>query len=144
MSDPAFELQKAMRAAILGDDAPGGLQSLMGDPVPLYDHVPENAAMPYIQHDEPGTAEWDVTPTETDSGYGHEHTVMLHVWSAYEGKKEVSAILYRLEQLFREWSPSLTGHRLVNIRFQMSDRLRDPDGQAYHGVIQFRVVTEEN
>lgn len=143
MSDPAFELQAAMRATILGDDAPGGLQELMGDPVALYDHVPENAAMPYIQHDEPGTSEWDVTPTETDDGYGHEHTIMLHVWSSYEGKKEVGAILYRLEVLFRDWSPSLTGHRLVHIRYQFSDRLRDPDGQAYHGVIQFRAVTEE-
>ena len=140
MSDPAFELQTAMRVAILAD-AP--LKALMGDPVALYDHVPENAAMPYIQHDEPGTSEWDVTPTETDDGYGHEHTIMLHVWSSYEGKKEVGAILYRLEVLFRDWSATLTGHRLIHIRYQFSDRLRDPDGQAYHGVIQFRAVTEE-
>ena len=140
MSDPGFELQKAMRAAIISDAT---LKALMGDPVALYDLVPENAAMPYIAHDEPGTAEWDVTPTETDDGYGHEHTIMMHVWSSYEGRKEVGAILYRLEQIFRDWSVSLTGHRLVNIRYQFSDRLRDPDGQAYHGVIQFRAVTEE-
>lgn len=140
MSDPSFELQKAMRAAMLAD---AGLQALMGNPPAIFDHVPERAAMPYIQHDEPGTAEWDVTPTETDDGFGHEHTIMLHVWSAYEGKKEVGAILYRLEELFRDASLSLTGHRLVNIRYQFSDRLRDPDGQAYHGVIQFRAVTEE-
>lgn len=140
MSDPGFELQKAMRIAILGDAT---LKAMVSDPVRLFDHVPENAAMPYIQHDEPGTAEWDVTPTETDAGFGHEHQLMLHVWSSYEGKKEIGAILYRLEQLFRSWSTSLTGHRLVNIRYQFSDRLRDPDGQAYHGVIQFRAVTEE-
>lgn len=140
MSDPAFELQKAMRAAILSDVT---LRTLVSDPVRLYDHVPENAPMPYIQHDEPGTAEWDVTPTETDEGYGHEHNIMLHVWSAYEGKQEINAILYRLEQIFRDWRASLTGHRLVHIRYQFSDRLRDPDGQAYHGVIQFRAVTEE-
>jgi hypothetical protein len=140
VTDPAFELQKAARAAIISD---AGLIALMGNPVQLYDAVPENAPMPYLAHDEPNTAEWDVTPTETDAGYGHEHTFMLHAWSAYEGKKEVGAILYRLEQLFRDWSPSLTGHRLVNIRYQFSDRLRDPDGQAFHGVIQFRAVTEE-
>lgn len=141
MSDPAFELQKAARAAIVSDLE---LKALMGNPVTIYDHVPENAAMPYIAHDEPGTAEWDVTPTEASDGYGHEHTLMFHVWSAYEGKKQVGAILYRLEQIFRDWSPSLTGHRLANIRYQFSDRLRDPDGQAWHGVIQFRAVTEEN
>lgn len=140
MSDPGFELQKAMRAAILAD---ASLKALVSNPVRLYDLVPERAVMPYIAHDQPGTTEWDVTPTETDAGYGHEHTIMLHVWSSYEGRKEMSAILYRLEVLFRDWSPSLTGHRLINIRFQFSDRLRDPDGQAFHGVIQFRMVTEE-
>lgn len=140
MSDPSFELQKAMRAAILADAT---LKSLVSAPVRLYDFVPENAPMPYIVHDEPTSSEWDVTPTETDGGFGHEHAIMLHVWSAYEGRKEVSAILSRLEVLFREWEPSLTGHRLVNIRFQSSDRLRDPDGQAFHGVLQFRAVTEE-
>jgi len=141
MSDPGFELQKAMRAAIMADVT---LKALVSDPVRLYDLVPESAPMPYIAYDEPGALEWDVTPTETDAGFGHEHTVMLHVWSAYEGKKEIGAILYRLECIFRDWSASLTGHRLINIRYQFQDRLRDPDGQAYHGVIQFRAVTEEN
>lgn len=140
MSDPGFELQKAMRADILADPT---LRQLVSNPVRIYDLVPERAVMPYIAHDQPGTAEWDVTPTETDEGYGHEHTIMLHVWSSYEGRKQMSAILYRLEVLFRDWSASLTGHRLINIRFQFSDRLRDPDGQAFHGVIQFRAATEE-
>ncbi len=99
--------------------------------------------MPYIVHDEPDTSEWDVSPTETDAGYGHEHSLMFHVWSAYEGRKEVADIMRALEVLFRDWAPSLTGHRLVNIRFQLQTVLRDPDGQARHGVIQFRVVTEE-
>ncbi len=140
MSDPAFELQKAARTAILADTT---LRALMGNPVPLYDEVPERAAMPYIVHDEPDTSEWDVSPTETDAGYGHEHSLMFHVWSAYEGRKEVADIMRALEVLFRDWAPSLTGHRVVNIRFQLSTVLRDPDGQARHGVIQFRVVTEE-
>lgn len=140
MSDPGFELQSAMVAAIRADET---LRALISNPVRIYDHVPENAPMPYIAHDEPGTSEWDVTPTETDEGYGHEHTVMFHAWSAYEGKKEIGAILYALERLFRDWTVSLTAHRVINIRYQFSDRLRDPDGQAYHGVIQFRVVTEE-
>jgi len=141
MSDPSFELQCAMRDAAVADAA---LQALMGGAVAFYDHTPERAEMPYIVGDEPQSAEWDVTPTETDDGFGKEHRIMLHVWSAYEGRKEVSAILRRLEEIYRDFAPALTGHRLINIRFQMSDRLRDPDGQAYHGVIQFRAVTEES
>lgn len=140
MSDPSFELQSAAKLAIRGSAA---LKALMGDPVPFYDMVPERAAMPYIQHDEPTTSEWDVTPTESDPGKGHEHDLMFHVWSNYEGKKQLGAILWELEKLFRDWAPTLTGHRLINIRFQFADRLRDPDEQAWHGVIQFRAVTEE-
>jgi hypothetical protein len=141
LEDAAWELQRAMVAAALAD---AGLQTLMGNPVPAFDQVPERQPMPYLQYDEPGTAEWDVTPTETDGGFGHEHTIMIHVWSGYEGKKEINLIMRRLELIYRDFAASLTGHRLVNIRYQFSDRLRDPDNQAWHGVIQFRAVTEEN
>lgn len=140
MSDPAWELQKAIFAT-LGADA--DLATAMGGTVTIYDYAPERAPMPYVVIDEPGTSEWDVTPTETDDGFGKEHTVMLHCWSSYEGKKEVNAMLRAIEMALRDYAPTLTDHRLVNIRYQFSDRLRDPDGQAFHGVIQFRAVTEE-
>jgi Protein of unknown function (DUF3168) len=140
MSDPAWEVQKAIKTLL---EADADLATAMGGTVAFYDHVPERAAMPYLVFDEPQSGEWDVTPTETDEGFGKEHNVQLHTWSAYEGKKQTNEMLRAIEVAMRDPALSLTGHRLINIRFQFSDRLRDPDGQAYHGIIQFRVVTEE-
>lgn len=139
-NDPGFELQSAMVAAAVADAT---LISLMGNPPRAYDDPPERAVFPYLVFDLPTEAEWDVTPTESDDGYGHELTIQWHVWSDYEGKKEISQILRALEELFRNWSTSLTDHRLINIRFQFKDRFMDADLQAWHGVIQFRAVTEE-
>lgn len=140
MSDPAWELQKAIKAAL---EADATIITLMGASPAVFDHVPDKEPMPYIQLDEPGTADWDVTPTEADDGYGKEHTAMIHVWSSYEGKQEINAIMRAIELALREFSPALDGHNVVNFRFQFADRLRDQDGQAYHGVIQFRAITEE-
>ncbi len=37
---------------------------------------------------------------------------------------------------------SLDGHRLVNLRHELSEARRDPDGETYHGIARFRAVTE--
>lgn len=140
MNDPAIELQTAMRAAIIAD---AELAALIGSAV--FDHVPEGQPLPYVQFGFQTVREWDVTPTEIDAGYGYEVDAILHAWSAYEGSKECATILSALNRLFRSWGggAALISHALVNIRFVFSDRLRDPDGQAWHGVIQFRAVLQE-
>ena len=140
MTDPSWQLQKAIKAALVADAT---IITLMGASPAVFDHVPDAEPMPYIQLDEPGTSAWDVTPTEADDGYGKEHTAMIHVWSSYEGKKEINAIMRAIELELRDFSPTLANHKVVNFRFQFADRLRDQDGQAYHGVIQFRAITEE-
>ncbi len=37
---------------------------------------------------------------------------------------------------------ALTGHRLVNLRHELTDTRRDPDGETYHGIVRLRAVTE--
>ena len=134
MSDPAWQLQAAIYAALTASEAITAT---------VYDHVPHGAAMPYIRLDEPGTADWDVSPTENEGGFGKEHTAMIHVWSSYEGKKELNEIMRAVELELREFSPSLADHNVVNFRFQFSDRVEDQDDHSWHGVLQFRAITEE-
>lgn len=144
-TDPAWELQTAMVAVVRGDTGAQAftLKTILGGNPLVLDHVAEDQPLPYVQFSTGSLTDWDVTPTETDEGYGKEHRVQFSVWSDYEGRKQPSLAIRRLEELFRDWSPALTGHRLVNIRMLFADVVRDPDGQAYQGVIQFRVVTEE-
>ena len=138
----SWELQKAINALLTADAT---LATLLGGTVRLYDAVPENAELPYIEFGGAGILEWGTDPADDRSGDGEEHTLTFHVWSSYEGKKEVSLVQRRMHELLHDkTSLDLDGHTLVNLRFLMSDTVRDPDGQAFHGISQFRAVTEEN
>jgi hypothetical protein len=37
---------------------------------------------------------------------------------------------------------SLAGHRLVNLRHELSEARREPDGDTTHGIVRYRAVTE--
>lgn len=143
MSESAsWELQKAIKTLFTGD---ASLATLLGGTVRFYDLVPEDAALPYIEFGEAGITAWDTDVADSRSGFGEEHLLSIHVWSSYEGKKEASLIQRRVRELLQDnTSLSLGGHTLVNMRFLFSDLVRDPDGQAFHAISQFRAVTEEN
>lgn len=102
-------------------------------------YVPEGTDEPYIEIVENSTGEWD-----TDTDNGKVHTVSISAWSSQEGPKEVQNILRAVYDVLQDnVSLSLTGHNLVNMRYLFQDVVREPDGQLYHGIVQFRAVTEE-
>jgi hypothetical protein len=37
---------------------------------------------------------------------------------------------------------TLDGHRLVNLRHELSEARREADGETYHGIVRLRAVTE--
>ena len=56
------------------------------------------------------------------------------------GAKETKNIMDRIHDLLHDSSLSVTGFNLVNLRFEFSDILRDPDGVTRHGVMRFRAI----
>ena len=46
----------------------------------------------------------------------------------------------RIHDLLHNHSLSVTGFNLINLRFEFSDILRDPDGVTRHGIMRFRAV----
>ena len=133
MTSPGWDLQTAAYAALVADSA---LLALLGGEG-LYDHVPQNAAFPYVVIDQMQVRDWS-TGTER----GSEHVLMLHVWSRYEGKHEAYEIADAVREVLDDAELSLGDHRLINLTHQYSDLKRDPDGETYHGVMRFRAVTE--
>lgn len=133
MSSPAWELQKAVYGALAADAALGTL--LGGERI--YDDVPRGAAFPYVTVGPSTTRDWS---TGTESGA--EHLVSLRVWSKAGGEKEVHLVMEALRAALHEASLTLTGHRLVSLRHEMSDAMRGADGETYQGVARFRAVTE--
>lgn len=139
MTAAAWELQQAIYQRLAGDAA---LLDLLGG-AKIYDYVPEREAMPYVVIGDHRADEFDVTPTETSEGYGQEHRVIIHAWSEYEGKREIMLIGDAISRALRDQPLSLTGHANATIRYLNADYGADADGQAQHGVIIFRAVTEE-
>lgn len=133
MASAGLELQKAIYGALKADVA---LTGLMGA-ARIHDDVPQRTQFPYVSFGRSLCRDWS---TGTESG--HEHVVTLHAWSRAAGRREVHEIMAAIERVLHDATITIAGHRLVNLRHEVSDARRDPDGDTYHGVVRYRAVTE--
>jgi hypothetical protein len=132
-TSPALALQTGLRAALLAD---AGLVSALGGGQ-VFDDVPREAPFPYITIGDIDTRDWS-----TQSSRGHEHTVTLHLWSRYRGRKQVQDLIAEVDRILDGAAPPLTGHRLVNLSTVFWTAQREPDGEVYRGTMRLRAVTE--
>ncbi|MFW6076655.1 MAG: DUF3168 domain-containing protein [Hyphomicrobiales bacterium] len=130
---PALALQTGLRAALLADadlvTALGGEQ--------VFDDVPREVPFPYITIGDIETRDWS-----TQTSRGHEHTIALHVWSRYRGRKQVQELIADVDRILDGQSPPLSGYRLVNLSTVFWTAQREPDGEVYRGTVRLRAVTE--
>lgn len=132
-TSPALALQTGLRAALLAD---AGLVSALGGGQ-VFDDVPREAPFPYITIGDIDTRDWS-----TQSSRGHEHTVTLHLWSRYRGRKQVQDLIAEVDRILDGAAPPLNGHRLVNLSTVFWTAQREPDGEVYRGTMRLRAVTE--
>ena len=130
MSTGSFALQSTIYSALSGDST---LTDTLGASV--FDDVPESTSFPYVSLGEDTLNDYD-----TKDVSGSTQTLTLHIWSEYKGTKEAKQIMDRLHDLLHDSSLSVSGHNLVNLRFEFGDIMRDPDGKTRHGVMRFRAV----
>lgn len=131
--DPSWELQKAVYTAITGD---ADVKTVIGNPARVYDHVPEGAVFPYITIGEGGETD------ESTMGKRNEaHSINVHIWSQYRGRKEVKQIMAAIHPVLHMSSLSLNGVDFAGMIFESSNILRDPDGLTWHGIQSFRAIT---
>jgi hypothetical protein len=133
MAVAGYEVQKALFAALSGN-AP--LVALLGG-AKVYDDVPRSAALPYITFGQSTLRDWS---TGTDAGF--EHLITLHVWSSVNGDREAHQIISAIRDCLHDVALPVASHRLINLRFEFSDLVRDPDGETSHGIVRYRAVTE--
>ena len=134
MSSAALELQKAVHAALAGSVA---LAAALGGAVRIHDHAPASVAFPYLTFGRLETSDWS-TATED----GGEHVFTIHAWSKARGKAQVLAIIEAVRGMLHDAAPAVSGHHLVNLRLEFEDVRFDDDIAVYHGLMQFRAVTE--
>ena len=101
----------------------------------VYDEVIEGNTYPFITLGEETTIDYS-----TKTATGSETTINIHIWSQYKGSKQTKEIMDKIHDLLHDSNLSVTGFNLINLRFEFSDIMRDPDGITRHGVMRFRAI----
>ena len=130
MSVGQFALQSAIYSAL---NVPAITTTLACG---VYDEVIEGNSYPFITLGEETAIDYS-----TNNLVGAETTINIHIWSRYKGSKQTKEIMDKVHDLLHDVSLSVTGVNLINLRFEYSDILRDPDGITRHGVMRFRAIT---
>lgn len=103
----------------------------------IYDHVPQDASFPYVVIGEGTATQWD-----TDDSTGSDATVTIHTWSRYRGRKEVKEMQRQIYNALHRYDLPVTGLNTVTVEWEHSETLLDPDGLTRHGILRFRIITE--
>lgn len=115
------------------------VNAVAGSNVSVFDDVPVNTAYPYVVIGEETTSN---NGTKTKDGL--EHTLTIHAWSQYRGRREIKEIMKSVYENLHNTAISVSGATLVNIRQEFSTTLAETDGITRHGVMRFRVIIFDN
>lgn len=105
---------------------------------PVYDHVPQVSAYPYIVIGDDTSI-----PFDTDASVGSESTLTIHVWSQYRGRLEVKDILEQIYDKLNRADIAVSGCHLVECVAEFQETYLESDGLTRHGVIRFRLIVED-
>lgn len=138
MSDPTLPLQSAIYSVLTG----AAFQAACGVSVAILDHVPINAALPYIrisdiQCSTAAAARYDATTARAN----------LAIYSNAPGKVQLSTIASAVRAFLAPRSDlgaplSLSGHRLVTWRYLQTIPKDEPDGITVSATVVIEFGTE--
>lgn len=134
-ADPLNPLQAALVAKFKADT------DLMGKlPGGVHDEVPESTVGNYLM-----LADALSLPDHTHDTWGREITQTFHIWAKSRGMKRVQAVMDRVNALLDHRPADLTvsGHRVVIVRNEFQQVLRDADPEWRQGLMRFRIHTEQ-
>ena len=136
MSVHSFELQKSVFSALNGASiADAGGSAITG----VFDDVPQDTAYPYIV-----IGEETASNISTKTLDMHEHTLTIHTWSQYRGRKEIKVIMEQIYDTLNNASLSVSGGQAVNMKQEFLTTLVDADGITRHGIMRFRAVVSDS
>lgn len=134
MSQAILALRQAIQAHLSGYAA---LTGLIGAGR-VFDEAPRAARGLYVVHGEAEARDWS-----TGSDSGCEHDVSLIVWTTESGSaRQALEAAQLIAQALDQASLTLSGHRLVNLRWQSSRLSRDPRSGLPFVTVRLRAVTE--
>ena len=103
----------------------------------IYDSVPHGAKFPYIVLGESTNIDFS-----TKVEKGHEITYTIHIWSEYEGYKELNEMASNVLRVITDEDLIIDGFHMVMTAIDMVENMRDPEGYR-HCVIRLRFKIQE-
>jgi Protein of unknown function (DUF3168) len=127
MRTSLWEIQKALWDRLSKDS------ELSNIVTGIHDSVGEDIPKPYCTISEP-----DMVPFETKSSFGEETTLVIHVWSDYDGRKETIEILNLILKALSKPLSVDSGFSLFKFKVERMQVLKDIDGVTNHGILRLR------
>jgi len=127
MSDPGCSLHVALLAR---------LKELVS--VPVWDAVPQGSEYPYVCMDSIMAVDDPYLQLRVTTRYAY-----LSVWSRSYGQAEVLSILGQIAAI-NETSLTLSVGRVVSVRVERTQTIREPDNLTYQGHCTLRIITQED
>lgn len=133
MSGSSFwSIQQALVAKLRAD------ATLMSRITGVFDEIKQNTTFPYVT-----VGEFTSRPWRTQTRFGEEVTVTLHIWSRYKGFKESFQILDDVNRVLADQDLNVTGWDAVTCYYEFSDAYNDPDGITRHVPVRFRIQIQK-
>lgn len=129
---PARGIQTAIYQRLSADAELAGLGAQVRD------YVDEDLRHPYVSIGEITTE----APDNAHDMIGRATTIYTHVWSKERAWDEANDIADRVTQLLDHQPMTVPGHRVVSVRFEFGQNLRDENPQIRHVAMRFRITTE--
>ena len=102
-----FAIQSAIYSRLNNDST---LTNSLG--AGIYDEVQEGNSYPFVTIGRDSSIDYSTKDVD-----GSEYTVNFDIWSQYKGSKQTKEIMDRIHDLLHDYSLSVTGFNLINIRF---------------------------
>ena len=138
ISEQAESLARAVHAVLSADPAVQfGLGGTADIPPRLYDAAPEDPVYPYLTYG--ALRSEDIGADDTPLAV---HQMTLHLWSRYQGRAEVMALLGTIGHALDAETLTLAASVAVRSATPLySDVLRAPDGRTHHGLLRLSITT---
>lgn len=134
MTDALFNAQQALYNALA---ASGSVQSLLGSPPRIYDHVPPGATFPYMAF-----GAIHAQPYDTKTEIGFEQIITLDIWSRYRGSKEAKDIMQAAYDALHRAALSISNEIFLLSEFHSADLVLENDGITYRAAVRFSIITQ--
>lgn len=133
-----IEVQQAIYNALTGNATLSGMITGVFDRVPQPTDAGSDADFPYITIGGDAVQPWD-----TDSSFGVDSRVTIHVWSRQRGRKETKEILDRVCAILHYQELIVPAGGFVFCLLEYTETFRDPDGLTNHGISRFRMIIDD-